>query len=68
VTAKLFTLLIGIAYRRFRRGGGRIWWAVIIAAFLARAVERHRPVWVRRLYRVRPGRELDIAVSDRRSP
>ena len=68
MTAQLFSLLIGIAYRRFRRTGARIWWAVIAIAFVARAMERHRPRWVRSFYRVRPGRELDISVSDRPTP
>jgi hypothetical protein len=67
VTTRLFSLLMALAYRRFRKVGGRIWWAVIVLAWFARYLDQREPITpIRRKYRyrVRPGRELDVVVRD----
>jgi len=45
--------------------GGMLWWAVIALAFLARYVDRRRPFQIRRRYRIREGREMNVTVSTR---
>jgi len=65
VTSRLFTLLIALAYRRARRMGGMLWWAVIALAIVARYLDRRVPLLIRRRWRVREGREMNIVVSQK---
>lgn len=63
MTARLFSLVVTLAYRQLRRTGARVWWAVIIVAFIARHLDAREPDPVirhARRYRVRSNKDLDI--------
>jgi hypothetical protein len=61
VSTKIFTLLIGFAYRQARRSGLKIWWLVVVVAWLLRRVDSRVPLV--RGFKLRDGGAVDIRVK-----
>lgn len=53
---------MALAYRQARRYGGRVWWVVLVAAWLLRRLDS-RQARVKR-YRVASGGELDVRMTN----
>jgi hypothetical protein len=64
MTARLLTLVIGVAYRLARRSGGRVWWVVVALAVIARLIETDQPSELRGPFRVRTGRSVNVTVTE----
>jgi hypothetical protein len=60
VTAKMFSLLMAFSYRRAQKYGGRIWWVVLAAIAVVRAVDAKGESTS--IYRVKDGENIDVAV------
>ncbi len=60
MSARLITFIMAFAYRRARAYGGRLWWIVLAVAALVRFMDRREEPT--RVYRVKDGDDIDVAV------
>ncbi len=58
--AKLFSVLMAYSYRQTQKYGGRIWWVVLGAIALVRALDARGDATS--IYRVKDGENIDVAV------
>lgn len=61
MNVKLFSLVMAVAIRQARNTGGRVWWLVLVVAWLLRRSERRTPKLQR--FSVRERRNLQSRLA-----
>ena len=65
MSTRVFSLLAAYAYRQARRSQGRMWWIVLGAVALTRAIDRRGDREESTNFTLRQGQSLDLEVAAR---